>query len=187
MASDPTRLALERNRAGHISDGDALAPSDRITGCTAEHGSERRRFSSRILPAYARRSPKVSEVLPILYLRGLSTGDFGPALRDLLGEDASELSASSIQRLTEAWQTEHAAFCERELRFHRYAYLFRARLGGEDAAFSRARRASTAPSFGRRATRSSGSYIKRLETTLASYPSIASFQWRKFSPAPGAL
>src|SRR5512144_1035140 len=46
----------------------------------AETG-ERRRFSSRILPAYARRSPKVTEVLPILYLRGLSTGDFGPALR----------------------------------------------------------------------------------------------------------
>ena len=53
---------------------------------------ERKRFSSRILPAYARRSPKVTEVLPILYLHGLSTGDFGPALRDLLGEDASGLS-----------------------------------------------------------------------------------------------
>ncbi len=44
---------------------------------------ERKRFGSRILPAYARRSPKVTEVLPILYLHGLSTGDFGPALRDL--------------------------------------------------------------------------------------------------------
>ena len=66
-----------------------------------EETGERRRFSSRILPAYARRSPKVTEVLPILYLHGLSTGDFGPALRDLLGEDASGLSASSIQRLTE--------------------------------------------------------------------------------------
>ena len=46
------------------------------------------------------------------------------ALRDLLGEDASGLSSSSIQRLTEAWQAEHAAFRTRELRFHRYAYLF---------------------------------------------------------------
>ncbi len=63
-------------------------------------------------------------MLPILYLRGLSSGDFAPALRDLLGEDASGLSASSIQRLTEQWQAEHAAFCKRELRFHRYAYLF---------------------------------------------------------------
>ncbi len=89
-----------------------------------EESGERRRFSSRILPAYARRSPKVTDVLPILYLHGLSTGDFGPALRDLLGEDASGLSSSSIQRLTESWQAEHTAFCTRELRFHRYAYLF---------------------------------------------------------------
>ena len=89
-----------------------------------EETGERKRFSSKILPAYARRSPKVTEVLPILYLHGLSTGDFGPALRDLLGEDASGLSSSSIQRLTETWQAEHAVFCTRELRFHRYAYLF---------------------------------------------------------------
>jgi transposase-like protein len=89
----------------------------------AESG-ERKRFSSRILPAYARRSPKVADVLPLLYLRGLSTGDFEPALRDLLGADASGLSASSIQRLTEQWQAEHEAFRERSLRFHQYAYLF---------------------------------------------------------------
>jgi transposase-like protein len=89
-----------------------------------EETGERKRFSSRILPAYARRSPKVTEVLPVLYLHGLSTGDFGPALRDLLGEDASGLSPSSIQRLTEAWQAEHEAFRRRELRFHRYAYWF---------------------------------------------------------------
>ena len=63
-------------------------------------------------------------MLPILYLRGLSTGDFGPALRDLLGEDASGLSPSSIARLTEAWQAEHEAFRKQELRFHQYAYWF---------------------------------------------------------------
>jgi len=85
---------------------------------------ERVRFSSQILPRYARRSPKVTDVLPILYLRGLSTGDFAPALRDLLGEDASGLSASSIQRLTEAWRREHVAFRRRRLDFVRYAYLF---------------------------------------------------------------
>jgi putative transposase len=89
-----------------------------------EETGERKRYSSKILPAYARRSPKVTDVLPVLYLHGLSTGDFGPALRDLLGEDASGLSSSSIARLTEAWQDEHAAFRQRELRFHRYAYLF---------------------------------------------------------------
>jgi transposase-like protein len=85
---------------------------------------KRQKFSSKILPAYARRSPKVTDVLPILYLRGLSTGDFAPALRDLLGEDASGLSPSSIQRLTEQWQADHAAFKQRSLRFHEYAYLF---------------------------------------------------------------
>ncbi len=85
---------------------------------------EREKFSSKILPAYARRSPKVTEVLPVLYLHGLSTGDFEPALRDLLGEDAAGLSSSSISRLTKAWQAEHEQFRTRSLRFHRYAYLF---------------------------------------------------------------
>jgi putative transposase len=91
---------------------------------TDEETGERKRFSSWILPKYARRSPKVGEVLPILYLRGLSTGDFAPALRDLLGEDASGLSPSSIARLTEAWQAEHEEFRKQELRFHQYAYWF---------------------------------------------------------------
>lgn len=85
---------------------------------------ERLRFCSRILPRYARRSPKVSDVLPVLYLRGLSTGDFAPALRELLGEDASGLSPSSIQRLTEQWHAEHEAFKRRRLDFTRYCYLF---------------------------------------------------------------
>jgi putative transposase len=89
----------------------------------AETG-ERRRFSSRILPRYARRSPCVTDVLPVLYLRGLSSGDFAPALRDLLGEDASGLSASSISRLAERWREEHRAFKRRRLDFVRYAYLF---------------------------------------------------------------
>ncbi len=89
-----------------------------------EKTGERKRFSSRILPRYARRSPRVSDVLPVLYLRGLSSGDFAPALRDLLGEDASGLSASSIARLTEGWRQEHRAFKRRRLDFVRYAYLF---------------------------------------------------------------
>lgn len=85
---------------------------------------ERKRFSSRILPKYARRSPKVTEVLPILYLRGLSTGDFRPALEDLLGKDAAGLSPTTISRLCGEWEAEHEAFRKRELRFHRYAYWF---------------------------------------------------------------
>ncbi len=69
-----------------------------------EETGERKKFSSRILPAYARRSPKVGEVIPILYLRGLSTGDFRPALEGLLGEDAAGLSATTISRLCKEWE-----------------------------------------------------------------------------------
>ena len=89
-----------------------------------EETGERKRFSSKILPAYARRSPKVTEVLPILYLRGLSTGDFRPALEDLLGEDASGLSPSTISRLCKEWEAHHDRFRKRHLGFSRYAYLF---------------------------------------------------------------
>jgi len=89
-----------------------------------EQTGERQRFSSRILPAYARRSPKVNDVLPVLYLRGLSTSDFRPALEQLLGEDAAGLSPSTISRLCKDWEAEHAGFRARSLRFHRYAYLF---------------------------------------------------------------
>lgn len=92
----------------------------RVDGQTGE----RKRFSSWILPKYARRSPKVTEVLPILYLHGLSTGDFQPALRDLLGEDAAGLSPSSISRLTAVWQAEHQQFRTQQLTAHQYAYWF---------------------------------------------------------------
>ncbi len=125
---DGKRLVVRNGKAKErrltVGSGTLPLRAPRVNDKRVDEDGERQKFSSRILPAYARRSPKVTEVLPILYLHGLSTGDFGPALRDLLGEDASGLSSSSIQRLTEAWQAEHAAFCKRELRFHRYAYLF---------------------------------------------------------------
>ncbi len=125
---DGKRLVVRNGRARErrvtVGSGTVPVRAPRVNDKRLDEEGERQKFSSRILPAYARRSPKVTEVLPILYLHGLSTGDFGPALRDLLGEDASGLSSSSIQRLTEAWQVEHAAFATRELRFHRYAYLF---------------------------------------------------------------
>jgi transposase-like protein len=80
-----------------------------------------RRFSSALLPAYARRSPKVTEVLPILYLRGLSTGDFAPALADFFGSDAG-LSPSTISRLTESWVAEHVRWSRRDLSAVDYVY-----------------------------------------------------------------
>jgi putative transposase len=126
---DGKRLVVRNGRARErkvtIGSGTLAIQAPRVNDKRVdEESGERKRFGSKILPAYARRSPKVTDVLPILYLRGLSTGDFQPALRDLLGEDASGLSPSSISRLTAAWQAEHAAFRTRELRFHKYAYLF---------------------------------------------------------------
>ena len=82
------------------------------------------RFTSRILPPYMRRSPKVDEVLPILYLRGLSTGDFREALPALLGEDAAGLSATTITRLTNQWQAEYEEFCRRDLSDCHYVYVW---------------------------------------------------------------
>ena len=84
----------------------------------------RRRFSSRILPPYMRRSPKVAEVLPILYLRGLSTGDFRPALEGLLGADAAGLSPTNITRLTACWEEEYTAFRRRDLAGREYVYVW---------------------------------------------------------------
>lgn len=78
-------------------------------------------FTPAILPRYMRRSPKVTEVLPVLYLRGLSTGDFAPALAEFFGSDAG-LSASTIQRLTEAWQAEHTRWAVRDLADVDYVY-----------------------------------------------------------------
>jgi len=81
------------------------------------------RFSSYILPKYARRSPKVGDVLPVLYLRGLSTGDFAPALTQFFGSEAG-LSATSIGRLLETWGDEYEAFESRDLSGSDFVYVW---------------------------------------------------------------
>src|SRR5438046_173220 len=80
-------------------------------------------FTSAILPPWARKTPKVTEVLPLLYLHGLSSGDFVPALGQFLGSSAG-LSAAVITRLTETWQAEQRAFAARDLSGVDYVYLW---------------------------------------------------------------
>lgn len=84
---------------------------------------ERRRFSSAILPPWCRRSPQISEVLPLLYLHGLSSGDFVPALEQFLGSGAG-LSASTVTRLTTSWQGDYQTFTNRDLTGVDYVYLW---------------------------------------------------------------
>jgi transposase-like protein len=84
---------------------------------------ERRRFSSAILPPWCRKTPKITEVLPLLYLHGLSSGDFVPALGQFLGSSAG-LSAPVITRLTETWKAEQRAFAARDLAGVDYVYLW---------------------------------------------------------------
>ena len=87
-------------------------------------GSERIRFSSAILPPYARRSKSLEVLIPILYLKGVSTGDFGEALIALLGKDAGGLSASTVGRLKDAWSEEHTRWSKRDLSAKRYVYFW---------------------------------------------------------------
>ena len=85
-------------------------------GCaTARPPGRAIRFSPSILPPYARRTKSLEVLIPILYLKGVSTGDFGEALAALLGQDAGGLSASSIADLKEAWVDEHARWRDRDL------------------------------------------------------------------------
>lgn len=125
---DGHRLVVRNGRARErkvtIGSGTIAVRAPRVNDKRIDEDGERQRYSSRILPAYARRSPKVGEVIPILYLRGLSTGDFRPALEGLLGEDAAGLSASTVSRLCKEWQAHHERFRQRLLSFSRYAYLF---------------------------------------------------------------
>jgi transposase-like protein len=88
-----------------------------------EQTGERQRFASVILPAWCRKSPKITEVLPLLYLHGLSSSDFVPALEGFLGT-GSGLSAPTITRLTSQWQAEAKTFNDRDLSTVDYVYVW---------------------------------------------------------------
>jgi putative transposase len=82
------------------------------------------RFTSSILPKWARRTKSLDALLPILYLRGVSTGDFQEALTALLGKDAPNLSPAVITRLTAEWQADYDAWQKRDLSVRRYVYVW---------------------------------------------------------------
>jgi putative transposase len=100
---------------------EVLAP--RVNDKRVEETGERRRFASAILPAWCRKSPRISEVLPLLYLHGLSSQDFVPALQQFLGT-SSGLSAATVTRLTTQWQDEARAFADRDLSTVDYVYVW---------------------------------------------------------------
>lgn len=139
VASYVAAAAGERDEGGHalvvrngkgrprkvtLGAGTVEVRAPRVNDRRVDEQGERRRFTSQILPPYMRRSPKVSEVLPILYLRGLSTGDFRPALEGLLGKKASGLSATNISRMTAEWDEEYQAFRKRSLAEKDYVYVW---------------------------------------------------------------
>ena len=79
-------------------------------------------FSSEILPRYMRRVPSIDALIPALYLKGISTGDFTEALSVTLGEKAAGLSATNIVRLKASWEEDYRAWCQRDLSTKRYVY-----------------------------------------------------------------
>ena len=126
--TDDGRQRLVRH--GHLPDreimtgiGPVAVRCPRVRDRVGE-GSERIRFSSAILPPYARRSKSLEVLIPILYLKGVSTGDFEEALVALLGKDAGGLSASTIGRLKDAWSDEHVRWSKRDLSAKRYVYFW---------------------------------------------------------------
>jgi putative transposase len=85
---------------------------------------ERLEFTSALLPRYARRSKSLDVLVPILYLKGVATGDMAGALESILGPSAPGLSASTVTRLVEQWQTEYKAWSERDLSGREYVYVW---------------------------------------------------------------
>ena len=120
-----TRHGKARPRQLTVGSGTMEVEAPRVRDRRVDEDGQRQRFTSAILPPYMRRSPKVAEVLPVLYLRGLSTGDFQPALTSLLGEESSAgLSSTTITRLLAGWQQDYEQFRKRSFDGKRYAYLF---------------------------------------------------------------
>ena len=117
------RNGYAREREVLCGAGAVEVRAPRVNDKRVKEDGERRRFKSVILPPYMRRSPKVTEVLPLLYLHGLSSGDFVPALQGFFGSEAG-LSSAAITRLSEHWQQEHEHFMSCDLSEQDYVYLW---------------------------------------------------------------
>lgn len=119
-----TRNGHARSRTITTGSGPIEVTAPRVNDCRVDPDTgERKRFRSAIVPPWARKSPKVAEVLPLLYLHGLSTGDFAPALTEFFGSSTG-LSPSVITRLTTQWQAEHRSFMDRDLSDRDYVYVW---------------------------------------------------------------
>jgi putative transposase len=131
------RNGYAREREVLLGAGSVALKAPRVNDRRVDEEGNRRRFKSVILPPYMRRSPKVTEVLPLLYLHGLSSGDFVPALEEFFGTEAG-LSSATIIRLTEQWQKERESFMSRDLSLRDYVYVWvdgihtGVRLGSDD-------------------------------------------------------
>jgi putative transposase len=86
--------------------------------------SQQEKFTSAILPPYLRKTKSIEELIPWLYLKGVSTGDFSEALAALLGPDAKGLSANTVIRLKAVWQQEYDAWSKRPLEGKHYVYIW---------------------------------------------------------------
>src|SRR3954452_1843870 len=114
--------APERRLQTGIGPLEVRRPKLRDRGSVADGGPIR--FTSAVLPAYLRRTKNLEELLPWLYLKGVSTGQFAEALTVLLGPEAPGLAPATVRRLTEGWQDEHECWQKRDLPARRYVYLW---------------------------------------------------------------
>ena len=129
LVDDAGRRRLVRNgflpeRTIQTGIGPVAVRQPRVRDRGPAAGGAKIQFTSSILPRYLRRTRSLEELLPWLYLKGISSGDFAEALSALLGPDAPGLSAATISRLKEAWQAELAAWQGRSLAGKRYVYFW---------------------------------------------------------------
>ena len=118
-------------RNGHAKERGIVTPvgelrveAPRVDDRRYDEDGRKFRFTSAILPPYLRRTKSVAELIPWLYLKGISTGDFGEALQALVGPHAPGLSANTVVRLKESWSEEYEAWSRRDLSQERYVYLW---------------------------------------------------------------